>query len=508
MLSWINNSSTSARPSSLCGYLWKMKREKKVLIPQWNKRWFSIEGRKLRWYKSQNDDTFSGEIDLRDVTDISELQSDVGIYSFTIDSSDRDLVLRAVSKNDSEKWVRALILQADTARGGNGTCIISKAKKSSSKNSQKASRTAGTSPTIVGGIGTNLFKKSTTFEAQLDVTLKEIEKLEQQYRDGKFINENMNDLKSNFGEKRRESISSIDSSTSNVNIRNPDYSKGATPLPPSSSNSPSLSQRMSNSKPLLSSSSPLRLSADGKVVKKDKDRDVKEKEKEKDIDTRDSKHYIRDSSPSPTRSSIESKQNIKNNNNNNSNSRRDREQPSETSLHLNHLNRIKQRDRDRDRDSIATMANSDSGDADSRESSYRSRNADHDEIELIENIAYEQVPRRHRPPTLSRSIVANSQKTRNSLSNNNNSKRNSTSNADIVGTGDIDANEFEDDIPVEILDFNDNTSTSVTSLRRGNGVGIASSTSSKDSNSRRSNGTSSSRKSSGGAGPEMAWSGR
>lgn len=63
-MSWINLVSTTngvSRPCSLNGYLWKMKQEKKSLVPQWNKRWFSIEGKFLRWYRNPNDASSSGK---------------------------------------------------------------------------------------------------------------------------------------------------------------------------------------------------------------------------------------------------------------------------------------------------------------------------------------------------------------------------------------------------------------------------------------------------------------
>ena len=81
MLSWISAGSnaskqdlTSLRPSSLCGYLWKMKRQRKLLVPQLNKRWFSIQGRYFCWYKNAYDDEPSGSIDLKKVSCITRFQ--------------------------------------------------------------------------------------------------------------------------------------------------------------------------------------------------------------------------------------------------------------------------------------------------------------------------------------------------------------------------------------------------------------------------------------------------
>jgi hypothetical protein len=51
-----------SRPCSLGGYLWKMKRKYKVHLPQWNKRWFSIEGKYLKWYTKESSLEPSGQI--------------------------------------------------------------------------------------------------------------------------------------------------------------------------------------------------------------------------------------------------------------------------------------------------------------------------------------------------------------------------------------------------------------------------------------------------------------
>lgn len=59
------------RPCSLGGYLWKMKRKYKVHLPQWNKRWFSIEGKFLKWYAKESSAQSSGHI----LLSVSELPS-------------------------------------------------------------------------------------------------------------------------------------------------------------------------------------------------------------------------------------------------------------------------------------------------------------------------------------------------------------------------------------------------------------------------------------------------
>ena len=67
--------SEQLRGSSLSGYLWKMKREKKSVAPQWTKRWYSIEGRYLRWYRAPNSESESGSLELKNVTGVSRFEA-------------------------------------------------------------------------------------------------------------------------------------------------------------------------------------------------------------------------------------------------------------------------------------------------------------------------------------------------------------------------------------------------------------------------------------------------
>ena len=129
MLGWISSAndhtdrSNCQRTSVLCGYLWKMKRNKKLMVPQWNKRFFSIEGKYLRWYKSHTDEHWSGFINLLTVTNIQQFEQQ-GSYSFIMNCPDRNLLLRANSSQELSKWVRVLQMQTDNAKGGNGTSIV------------------------------------------------------------------------------------------------------------------------------------------------------------------------------------------------------------------------------------------------------------------------------------------------------------------------------------------------------------------------------------------------
>lgn len=65
MMKWAEKTNGKEnRSSSLSGYLWKMKRKHKLHLPQWNKRWFSIEGKALKWYSKEDSLQSSGEISL------------------------------------------------------------------------------------------------------------------------------------------------------------------------------------------------------------------------------------------------------------------------------------------------------------------------------------------------------------------------------------------------------------------------------------------------------------
>ena len=115
-------SSSSGRPlASHGGYLHKLKQSHKVLLPQWNRRWFSIEGRALRWYWSEP----SGAEQCRGVIDLASigLQQPAGSPdpTFTITSPSRNLMLRAADLSERDKWIRKLRMYADFARGGDGT---------------------------------------------------------------------------------------------------------------------------------------------------------------------------------------------------------------------------------------------------------------------------------------------------------------------------------------------------------------------------------------------------
>ncbi|KAJ1412013.1 hypothetical protein B484DRAFT_335945, partial [Ochromonadaceae sp. CCMP2298] len=103
--------------SSYRGYLLKMRRSHNMLAPQWGKRWFSIEGRFLRWYRQESDVSSSGMIDLRNVRSITKIDMyGTGGFTFCVTNEDRNLVLRASANVELNGWVRNLHMHADIAR--------------------------------------------------------------------------------------------------------------------------------------------------------------------------------------------------------------------------------------------------------------------------------------------------------------------------------------------------------------------------------------------------------
>jgi len=158
-----DDSNPEQSKGSFSGYLWKMKRAKKTLVPQWAKRWYSIEGRYLRWYNSSSSEQMSGELELASVTGVNRFESGgSGVNSFVISCPDRNLLLRASSPAEMKMWIRALQMQANLAVGGNGMGILCKNQG------------------IVGGNSANLQKKlrSHTLESELDRTIAELDMLQ------------------------------------------------------------------------------------------------------------------------------------------------------------------------------------------------------------------------------------------------------------------------------------------------------------------------------------------
>ena len=83
----------------------------------------------MKWYTSDQAAASSGAekgvVDLRRITSVARFESgNKGVFSFIVACEDRNLLLRASSDSDMDKWLRALQTQADRARGGSGMGII------------------------------------------------------------------------------------------------------------------------------------------------------------------------------------------------------------------------------------------------------------------------------------------------------------------------------------------------------------------------------------------------
>lgn len=128
--------------STYGGYLLKLKRDQasSALFGRWNKRWFNIEGYYLRWYKTVNLMQYSGSIDLRQIRALAETRharlggtGDLPVveeavaeseYCFSVDTSERLLILKAGSRNEMGQWMQQLQMLADRARGGDGSNMV------------------------------------------------------------------------------------------------------------------------------------------------------------------------------------------------------------------------------------------------------------------------------------------------------------------------------------------------------------------------------------------------
>jgi hypothetical protein len=193
------------RMSSLSGWLWKMKKDTKILVPQYVKRWFSIEGKVLRYYDSAHSEHASGYVDLATVELIRSMESSIGTYVFIVNHPDRKLVLRAVSAAERSKWVRALNQQADLARGGCGMGFVCEQRRLDYE-------AMDVTPTS----SAKKSRKGMSLEDELEDALSKLEELEMevQVRQGHFP-----------GDRREEFMirSEARMSEAKMEVRNPRY---------------------------------------------------------------------------------------------------------------------------------------------------------------------------------------------------------------------------------------------------------------------------------------------
>lgn len=89
---------------SRCGFLYK----KGAIISGWKRRWFVLDGRKLRYYRKQGDTNAAGEI-LLDEESLAYHSTDGKDkdkpYMFCIKTKNRTYEIAASSKEEMEGWV-------------------------------------------------------------------------------------------------------------------------------------------------------------------------------------------------------------------------------------------------------------------------------------------------------------------------------------------------------------------------------------------------------------------
>lgn len=70
-------------PVPISGYLHKMKSEERLLASQWNKRFFALEGRVLKYYQHESSSEASKVIDLLSIESIRRFENgDHGVFRY------------------------------------------------------------------------------------------------------------------------------------------------------------------------------------------------------------------------------------------------------------------------------------------------------------------------------------------------------------------------------------------------------------------------------------------
>lgn len=164
---WKSDHHEKNRVTSFKGNLLKLKRRQNIIASKWNKRWFSLEGRFLNYYRCEQDISFSGTIDLRYIKSIKRSESDERI--FVIVTQDRDMCLKAGSVKELKSWIRALHINVNKARGGEGDQIVSNSNMVLEPNQGLGKVNSCNKPQQAG---------SANLEALLDINLIKLHKLE------------------------------------------------------------------------------------------------------------------------------------------------------------------------------------------------------------------------------------------------------------------------------------------------------------------------------------------
>lgn len=95
----------------MSGYLMK-----KSTAGDWQKRYFETNGSFLTYYKSQKMSKLLAALSLPQVGDIRSISTETGDpFTFQLDLKDRQYILKAMSAQEAENWVRTLVNLRDGA---------------------------------------------------------------------------------------------------------------------------------------------------------------------------------------------------------------------------------------------------------------------------------------------------------------------------------------------------------------------------------------------------------
>ena len=153
---------TQDAPLAISGWLYKMKRNQKLFLPDWNSRFFTIQESYLVWYHGQGSAIAkSGCIPLSEITKVSKIKDaddpKKPSSNFFVKSKKRSLFLRADQASDCDKWVRVIQMQIDLLTGGTSS------GPASTKNYRKSNG------------GGNKYDK---MMSNIDVMMKDLEEIE------------------------------------------------------------------------------------------------------------------------------------------------------------------------------------------------------------------------------------------------------------------------------------------------------------------------------------------
>lgn len=173
---WLNEAHV---PQPACaGYLWKKKQRVTTistkytnsLVPQWTKRYFTLEGMLLRWRWSSMSTEASGTIDLREICCLRSCV-DQHETDFLLQTNNRAFFLRAPSAVEARKWIVAINMYSDRAMGGDGSRLLPSMMPGDAEDKASPRKTETTN-----SVGLDLMGGS--IEDRLDATLAALTVLE------------------------------------------------------------------------------------------------------------------------------------------------------------------------------------------------------------------------------------------------------------------------------------------------------------------------------------------